>query len=83
MPVALAQIREILLPGLTDIHGRYDMIPRQWDAVFKREGALFVPKMPAIIIPEPSLPVALAIGAAAVMIKNPEVTRRFWRGWLQ
>lgn len=22
------------------------------------------------------------LGAAAIMAKNPEVTRRFWRGWL-
>lgn len=34
MPVALAQIRSELLPGLFDVRGSYDMIPRQWDKVF-------------------------------------------------
>jgi hypothetical protein len=35
MPIALAQIRSELLPGLFDVRGSYDMIPRQWDKVFK------------------------------------------------
>ena len=35
MPVSLAQIRSELLPGLSDVRGSYDMIPRQWDKVFK------------------------------------------------
>jgi hypothetical protein len=35
MPVALAQVRSELLPGLFDVRGSYDMIPRQWDKVFK------------------------------------------------
>ena len=35
MPVALANIRSELLPGLFDVRGSYDMIPRQWDKVFK------------------------------------------------
>ena len=34
MPVALANIRSELLPGLFDVRGSYDMIPRQWDKVF-------------------------------------------------
>lgn len=34
MPVALAQVRSELLPGLFDVRGSYDMIPRQWDKVF-------------------------------------------------
>lgn len=34
MPIALAQIRNELLPGLFDVRGSYDMIPRQWDKVF-------------------------------------------------
>jgi hypothetical protein len=33
--IALAQIRSELLPGLFDVRGEYDMIPRQWDKVFK------------------------------------------------
>jgi hypothetical protein len=35
MPVALANIRSELLPGLFDVRGSYDMIPRQYDKVFK------------------------------------------------
>jgi hypothetical protein len=35
MPVALPQIRSELLPGLFDVRGSYDMIPRQWDKVFR------------------------------------------------
>lgn len=34
MPVALANIRSQLLPGLFDVRGSYDMIPKQWDRVF-------------------------------------------------
>lgn len=34
MPIALAQIKNELLPGLFDVRGSYDQIPRQWDKVF-------------------------------------------------
>jgi hypothetical protein len=34
VPIALANIRSELLPGLFDVRGSYDMIPRQWDKVF-------------------------------------------------
>jgi hypothetical protein len=34
MPIALANIRSELVPGLFDVRGSYDMIPRQWDKVF-------------------------------------------------
>ena len=36
MPVALAQIRDLLLPGLWGISGRYDQIERQWPKIFKQ-----------------------------------------------
>lgn len=35
MAIALSQIRNELLPGLFDVRGSYDQIPRQWDKVFK------------------------------------------------
>lgn len=35
MPIALAQIRNELLPGLFDVRGTYEQIPKQWDKVFK------------------------------------------------
>src|SRR5215475_2837633 len=36
MPVALAQIRDLLLPGLWGISGKYPMIERQWSQVFRQ-----------------------------------------------
>jgi hypothetical protein len=35
MPVALSQIRDLLLPGLWGIDGKYKMIERQWPQIFK------------------------------------------------
>lgn len=35
MPVALSQIRDLLLPGLWGISGKYPNIPRQWPSLFK------------------------------------------------
>lgn len=35
MPVALSQIRDLLLPGLWGIDGKYPMIERQWPQLFK------------------------------------------------
>lgn len=34
MAVSLSQIKSELLPGLFDVRGSYDMIPKQWDKVF-------------------------------------------------
>lgn len=36
MPVALSQIRDLLLPGLWGVSGKYPMIPRQWPSIFKQ-----------------------------------------------
>lgn len=36
MSVNLSQIRDLLLPGLMGITGKYDQIPRQWDKVFDK-----------------------------------------------
>ena len=36
MPVALSQIRDLLLPGLWGVSGRYPMIERQWPKIFDR-----------------------------------------------
>jgi len=35
MPVALSQIRDLLLPGLWGIDGKYPQIERQWPQIFK------------------------------------------------
>ena len=34
MPVALSQIRDLLLPGLWGVSGKYPMIERQWPKIF-------------------------------------------------
>ena len=36
MPVALSQIRDLLLPGLWGVSGKYPMIERQWTKVFRQ-----------------------------------------------
>ena len=41
MAVNLSQIRDLLLPGLRGLTGKYDMIPRQWDKVFEKVPAKF------------------------------------------
>lgn len=33
-PINLAEIRNLLLPGLLDVRGSVDMIPRQWERIF-------------------------------------------------
>src|SRR6516162_149957 len=35
MPVALAQIRDLLLPGLWGVSGKYQQIERQWQKLFR------------------------------------------------
>lgn len=74
MPVSLSNMRELLLPGLYEISSSYSGLAQSFDetkgmvaaTVFSGEEALSV-----------SLPVAAAMGAAAVLIKNPTVSRRF------
>ena len=36
MPVSLSQIRDLLLPGLWGISGKYAMIERQWPKIFRQ-----------------------------------------------
>lgn len=36
MPVNLSAIRDLLLPGLRGVEGKYEQIPPQWDKVFTR-----------------------------------------------
>lgn len=36
MPVALSQIRDLLLPGLWGVSGKYGMIERQWPKIFRQ-----------------------------------------------
>ena len=79
MPVVqLTEMRDLLLPGLLQITGNYERFPTMWEAAYGRSVAA-----PHIWVPKLSLPQAALLGAAAAIIKNPEVTRRFWAGWLQ
>ncbi len=41
MPVALSQIRDLLLPGLWGISGKYEEIPRQWPKIFRQTNSQF------------------------------------------
>src|SRR5574337_86638 len=36
MPVNLSQIKDLLLPGLRGIEGKYEMIPTQWDKIYTK-----------------------------------------------
>lgn len=74
MIVNQSQIRELLWKGLWEVSGDYSLLTRQWHGVF-------VPKAPAIITTEVGLPAAVALAAAATIIRNPVMTRRFWSGW--
>lgn len=76
MPIALTAMRDLLMPGLIEVSGAYSKMPAMWAEAF--EPAIAAPH---IWVPKLSVPAALAVGAAAAIIKNPEVTRRFWAGW--
>lgn len=54
-----------------------------WDrrAVWGTTQEIFVPSKPFIITKKLTLPEAALVGAAAAVIKNPVITRRFWAGW--
>jgi len=73
MAAPLENLREELLPGLLDIRSEYAMIPRIWERVFAEEALFRNFSMP--------LPVAVAAGVAAVVIRNPSVTRRSLFSW--
>ena len=77
MAVSVTEIRELLLPGLLQITGQYKNLPVCWESVF--EPAIAAPHL---CIPKLTIPQAFIAGAAAAIIKNPEVTRRFWTGWV-
>jgi hypothetical protein len=66
-------MRELMLPGLMAI--QYETLPVQWATIFASE-EVAIPSLPVI-----SPQMALAMGAAAVVMKNPEVSRRGLFGW--
>lgn len=75
MAININLIVDLLLPGLQAVVGNHGNWEETW-------AGLFVPQAPAIWIPQLTLPQVALVGAAAAIVKNPEVTRRFWQGWL-
>lgn len=75
MPVELSKMRELLLPGLQELAASSAVVKR-----FQIFGRMSCPLPASDLAPLPSvpLPVAVAMGAAAVVMKNPVVKRRFW-----
>lgn len=75
MPVELSHLRSVLFPGLLEIASSRSALAGYTEA--------FAPSVaaPHIWVPKLSLPQAIAVGAAAAIIKNPVITRRFWAGW--
>lgn len=71
MPVSLSHIRDALMPGLLDLHA-VPLSP-QWAALFDP-----APSVVESVLPMVSMPLLLAGAAAAVVIRNPVVSRRFW-----
>ena len=76
MAVSVEHIRDFLLPGLRGIVSQYKDFPAYWEMAVEQTVAA-----PHIWVPKLSLPAAVAVGTAALIVKNPIVTRRFWQGW--
>lgn len=80
MPVQLSAMRDLLLPGLQQVTAlQYSFVHTK--EIFAANVFGRAVSAPHIWIPKLSIPQAVALGAAAAIIKNPEVTRRFWAGW--
>lgn len=81
MAVALTTMRDLLLPGLQA--AAYRQPPMQWDKLFTatqinqsiNNPAVWA-ELDAIAQTTVSPQAAVAMGVAAILIKNPEVTRR-------
>ena len=71
MSVQLEEIRNLLLPGLMEIRGSYTTWPGAWEGMFAN------PVADDLVLPPLSPQLVLAMGAAAAVIKNPTVSRRF------
>lgn len=71
MPVHLLHIREQLLPGLMELQYSFAQTKEVFAASVLNESAA---------IEQPPLPTKelIVLGLAAIIAKNPTVTRRFW-----
>lgn len=79
MPVALTTMRDLLMPGLLTATERYAFGYQDWRAVYGT--CETTPAAPHVWVPKLTIPQAIIVGAAATIIANPTVTRRFWAGW--
>lgn len=79
MPVELKHIRTILEPGMKALANSFAFQKEIFAAnlfnAMIEEGVVPVAEE---VVPV-SLPTALAMGAAVTLIKNPVVSRRFWK----
>jgi hypothetical protein len=80
MPIELGQMRDLLMPGILQLSGSYKALPEVWETIFELEAEPTV-SAPHIWIPKLTIQQTVAVGAAAMIVKNPVVTRRFWAGW--
>lgn len=78
MAVDVALIRDLLMPGMLEISGNYKFVPPMWEEIFAGP-----PVVDALALPTLSPQVVLAMGAAAVVMKNPEVSRRSFWSWFK
>ena len=80
MPVCVTQIRNELMPGLRALHYSFAQTKEIWAANVFNEAVVAAGEV-APALPTVSLPVAVAMGAAAVLIQNPEISRRGLFSW--
>lgn len=79
MPVSLENMREMLLPGMWEITASPTVVSC-WDEIFESGMFANFPGGPVFGVP---LSIAVPVVTAAVVAKNPEVTRRSIWGWLR
>ena len=84
MPISLSQIRSELLPGLFDVRGSYDRIPRQWDKVFSTHNSKMAversTQMAFMSLPHRYEWAELSIGMPAILITYLYVIIKFGFG---
>lgn len=83
MAINLENIRNELLPGLEKLGGSYPALPQVWADFYQaRASTTQLSKSLAPIESVQLSPQAVVLmGAAAIIAKNPTVSRRFWGRW--
>jgi hypothetical protein len=81
VPVSVTQMRAALLPGLRMYRSTYT-VPAQWERVFNFSDAEMITlDDPHYVPPSVGVRTAIVMGAAAAVMKNPVVSRRWWKFW--